>query len=125
MTELSPEEKRRIYLEEKERLEAQEKIKKEKQAIQAKKVNGCLLGCLIPILVIFFIIILLMTCEKGKKYSSYTSTHSTSSSEYDRILDDYHRKGEFLGYKTGEGGKWARDVIDSHDATERIKERGY
>lgn len=119
MTELSPEEKRRIYLEEKERIEAQEKIKKEKQA------RGCLIGCLIPSVIIFLIIIFLGTCESHKKSRSYTSISSTSSSEYDRILDDYHRKGEFLGYKKGEGDKWARDVIESHDAAERIKERGY
>jgi hypothetical protein len=90
MTALSPEEKQRIYLEEKERLGAQEKIKKEKQAKQTK---GCLIGCLIPIVVIvviFIIIIILGTCESRNKNRSYTSTN-------DRILNDYHRKGEFLG----------------------------
>jgi len=38
-----------------------------------------------------------------------------------QILNEYHAKGEFLGYQDGE--KWAKDVIELHEATEILKNR--
>ncbi|UCG94449.1 MAG: hypothetical protein JSW13_01435 [Candidatus Aerophobus sp.] len=75
--ELSPEEKKIIYEEEKARLEAQEKAKKE---LKAKKTKQGWLGCLGLIAVIFIIALIggLFTSGDKTKKSSSTSTSSST-----------------------------------------------
>lgn len=61
MSNLSPEERRRIYEEEKARLEAQEKAKAE---LQARRASNFGIGCLVVILV-FVTLVLWRSCEGG------------------------------------------------------------
>lgn len=70
MSELSPEEKRKIYEEEKARLEAQEKLKTE---AQAKKNKNAGLGCL-AIIGIVAIIWIISNISGGKSSSSTSSS---------------------------------------------------
>ena len=85
--ELSPEEKDKIYKEEKARLEAQEKAKKELKEKKTKK--GCLgcLGCFGAIIV-FSIIILMAggvfnSGDKTKKSTNQSSTPAVSTPSID------------------------------------------
>ena len=55
MSELTPEEKKKIFEEEKERLEAQEKIKKQ---VGKKKTKEATIGCLAIIIIVASIVII-------------------------------------------------------------------
>ncbi len=117
MVELSPEEKQRIYLEEKERLEVQDKLKKEKQQKDFQK--GCI-GCFVFIAIIFLVLFIAIAIG-----GSSGSSKKRSQSTYDDVLDEYHSKGEFLGYQRGEGEKLYRDLKASREATEMIQKGNY
>jgi hypothetical protein len=118
MNELTPEEKRKIYLEEKTRLEAKEQLAKEKQQQQTQ---GCLKGCLVTILIFVGLILIIGvvgTCENKQGTKYYGNSN-------ERLLAEHHSRGEFLGYEKGEGDKWARDIAVMHEATEKIRRGEY
>jgi hypothetical protein len=70
MPELTPEEKQRIYLEEKARLEAQEKLKEEKKKKDSKNAG---MGCL-AIIIIIAVIYVISTLSPSKSSNSEQST---------------------------------------------------
>jgi len=115
MASLSNQDKHRIYLEEKARRQAQKQLKKEEDREKNKKVA---MGCL-TFFGIIFLLILIAIATSDSSCSSRSSGYSSSN----RLLSHYHSKGQFMGYKKGEGAKLSRDIAASREAT-RMIERG-
>ena len=83
--ELSPEEKRRIYAEEKARIEAQDALKTQKEAEEKQKsqgsVNKGFLGCLGVVVLIFLIFLISTLFDSGDRGGS-SSSKSPSDAGY-------------------------------------------
>jgi hypothetical protein len=103
---LSPEEKQRIYEEEKTRLEAQDKIKEEKTKKEAQSTGKVVAGCLVMVAVLVIIGIAIGTC--GKSSTTPTSNKPTT------YLIEYEVTGSAqsasLTYQNRDGGTSQEDV---------------
>jgi len=76
MAELTPEEKQKIYLEEKERLEARASIQKEKQKSSSQNIT---IGCLIVVLIVVVIIGVSLFSPSGKTPSTQKEKFSADT----------------------------------------------
>jgi len=101
MAELTPEEKQRIYNEEKARLEAQERIKPEKTK---KAISPTGIGCLAVLILIAVIYFAQSSCPSGKtpsqsrtKSTSQSSTQEDKSQEIAAFIQEKVNVGGFSG----------------------------
>jgi len=69
-------------------------------------------GCLGLILLSIIFVLFLGFCSSNNHSSGYKTNQE--------LLEEYHRKGEFLGYEDGD--KWARDMKRIKELKEKLKQ---
>jgi len=64
-----------------------------------------------------FLFIFIISC--GITFCNFINNEPRKTNQ--QILNEYHAKGEFLGYQDGE--QWAKDIVDLQKAKEKLKNR--
>lgn len=105
MAELTPEERERIYLEEKERFRAQEKVKKENQFSG----GGCASGCLLAVIIVATFVAFTPSSHSPSSVSS-TTPYSPVTGTYSAIADK-----EALDKSKVKMGEYRWEYEDSYD----------